>query len=198
MFYFALILLFLAFCVVVIEFFIPSAGVLGILAGCLAIAALWFGFNDSMVSGAIILMLAVVAIPILFIGWIKIWPHTWLGRQILQGEAELSAENILPNSGHYQKTASLEGQIGVAKTKMLPSGQVVINGEKFDAVSEGFAIEPGVAVIVSSVRGNRIYVEPYEGETAIDAEGLPARDREILEQPIDELGLDSIDDLLSE
>ena len=89
--------------------------------------------------------------------------------------------------------------MGVAKSKMLPSGQIVINGEKFDATSEGFAIEAGDAVVVSAIRGNRIYVEPYEGEGLTENESdLPARDRNILEQPIDELGIDAIDDLLSD
>lgn len=195
MFYFALILLFLACCVVVVEFFIPSAGALGILAAGLGIAALWFGFQDGMASGATILLLGITAVPVLFVSWLKIWPHTPLGRRILQS----NLEDVMPTGDHYERTAELEGQIGIAKSKMLPSGQIVINGEKYDATSEGFAIEAGDTVIVSDVRGNRIYVEPYEGELVGTHESdLPARDREILERPIDELGIESIDDLLSD
>lgn len=193
MFYFALILVFLACCVVVVEFFVPSAGALGILAGGLAIAALWFGFSESMGSGTIVLLLEVIAAPILFYSWLKIWPHTPLGKQILQGDLE----DVMPKGERYEKTAELEGQVGVAKSTMLPSGQVVINGEKYDATSEGFAIEAGDAIIVSDIRGNRIYVEPYDGTaTTHEDTDLPARDRNILEQPIDELGIDAIDDLL--
>lgn len=197
MFYVALILLFAACCVVVVEFFVPSAGVLGILAAGLGIAAVWVGFMHSLASGALIMVLGAIAVPVLFLSWLRVWPHTPMGKRILQGE--IKSEDILPNSEHYTKTASLKGQIGVAKSKMLPSGQIMINGEKFDATSDGFAIEPGDRVIVSSIRGNRVYVEPYEGDgTEVDADpDLPARDREILEQPIEEFGLDSIDDLLS-
>lgn len=196
MFYVALFLLFLACCVVVVEFFIPSAGILGVVAGALWIAAIWIGFSESLASGATILVMGVIAIPILFVAWLRVWPHTPMGRRILHGE--MKAEDILPNSSFYQKTASLKGQIGIAKSKMLPSGQVVIDGEKHDATSEGFAIEPGDRIIVSSVRGNRIYVEPYDGDGSEFESDLPARDRDILAQPIDELGLDNIDDLLSE
>ena len=79
---------------------------------------------------------------------------------------------------------------------MLPSGQVVIDGEKFDAISEGFPIEPGDRIIVSDVRGNRIYVEPYEGEDETEDQDLPVRDRESLEQPIEDfdINVDTIDD----
>lgn len=196
MLYVALILLFAACCVVVVEFFVPSAGVLGLLAGGLGIAAIWVGFMDGLASGALIMVLAAIAVPTLFFSWLRIWPHTPIGRRILQGE--IKAEDILPNDVHYTRLASLKGQIGVAKSKMLPSGQVLINGEKFDATSDGFAIEQGDRIIVSDIRGNRVYVEPYEGDDPEDDDpDVPARDREILEQPIEELGLDSIDDLLS-
>jgi len=73
---------------------------------------------------------------------------------------------------------------------------VVIDGEKFDAISEGFAIDQGDAVKIIAVREHRIYVQPYEGDIA-DAADLPVRDGDILSQPIEELGIDSIDDPLA-
>lgn len=190
MFYLALLLLVAAIGVVLVEFFVPSAGVLGIVAALLWAAAIYFGFQDSLASGALIMALGVIAIPMLLYGWVKVWPYTPLGRRILLDD--LTTEDVMPKGSHYEKTSGLKGQLGVARSKMLPSGQVVIDGLKYDAVSEGFAIEAGDPVIVSDVRGNRIYVEPYDG----DPDQLPARDRNVFDQPIEDLGIDPIDDPL--
>jgi len=193
MFYWALLLLALGLFVIVMELFIPSAGILGFLAGGLILAAIIVGFLDGLNSGAIILLMTVIALPVLFYSMVKVWPHTPLGKRILL--KDLKPEDVLPNSSHYQKTVGLLGQLGVAKTKMLPSGTVLINGEKYDAISDGFAVEAGDPVKVVAVRENRIYVQPYDGSVD-DVGNLPVRDVDILAQPIEGLGLDPIDDPL--
>lgn len=194
MIYWALLLLAIGLFVVVLELFVPSAGILGVLAGILIVTSIVFGFMDGVNSGALILLLTVIALPSLLGVMVKVWPHTPLGKMILL--KDLKPEDVLPNQSHYKnRKASLEGQLGVAKTKMLPSGIVVVNGEKYDALSEGFAIDAGDPIKVISVRENRIYVQPYDG-TVVDTGDLPARDRDILSQPIEELGLDSLDDPL--
>jgi len=95
---------------------------------------------------------------------------------------------VMPES----TTDKLVGQVGKAKTKMLPSGTVEIDGENYDAVSEGFAIGPGDVVKVISARGNRVYVEPYDGEVDEDGRAV-AVDTGALSTPLEELGID--DDL---
>ena len=140
------------------------------------------------------LLIAVVALPVLLTVMFKLWPHTPLGKRILL--KDLKPEDVLPKSSHYKKrNNSMVGKLGIAKTKMLPSGIVVIDGEKFDAISEGFAIDEGDAVKVIDVREHRIYVQPYDGEVG-DTADLPVRDGDILSTPIEELGIDSIDDPL--
>jgi membrane-bound ClpP family serine protease len=194
MFYWALLLLVIGLFVVVLELFVPSAGILGFVAGGLILAAIIVGFIDSLQTGALILFLTVVSLPLLFYGMVKVWPHTPLGRRILL--KDIKSEDVLPNSSHYKRKSDLEGQLGIAKTKMLPSGTVLINGEKYDAISDGFAVEAGDPIKVVDVRENRIYVQPYDGSVD-DAENLPARDVDILSRPIEELGLDPIDDPLN-
>lgn len=191
--YWSLLLLVVGLGVVVLELFIPSGGILGFLAAALIIASIVLGFMDGLKSGAVILLLAVIALPALLGAMVKIWPHTPLGKMILL--KDLKPEDVMPNSSHYKRKESLEGQLGIAKTKMLPSGMVLINGEKYDAISEGFAVEAGDPVKVVDVRENRIYVQPYDGSVE-DVSDLPVRDRDILSQSIEELGLESLDDPL--
>jgi membrane-bound serine protease (ClpP class) len=54
------------------------------------------------------------------------------------------------------------GDRGVAATFLRPSGKVEINGELFDAVSEGEFIERGTLVSVAMIQGNRLIVAAEE------------------------------------
>jgi membrane-bound ClpP family serine protease len=85
------------------------------------------------------------------------------------------------------------GKIGQAKSMMLPSGAVLVEGRTIDAVSEGMPIEPGQVVRVIEVRGTRVIVRPVEhGE-----EQQPRSAEDPLSRPIDTLGIDPFDDPLS-
>lgn len=194
MIYWAFLLLAIGLFAVVLELFVPSAGILGIVAGLLIVTAVVLGFMESMSYGVILLTAAIVTIPGLLALMVKVWPYTPIGRRILL--KDLKPEDVLP---HYienkERKERLEGQLGIAQTKMLPSGIVLVNGEKFDAVSEGFAVDEGDPIRVMSVRGNHVYVEPYYGEVDAQLE-LPPRDLDILSQPIEELGIDPLDDPL--
>jgi len=168
--------------VVVIEMFIPSAGVLGMIAASLLIGGVVVAFFHGMFFGFAVLAGTSLAMPFLFWILVKVWPMTPLGKAILMND---TIENVVPES----MTETLVGQVGVAKTKMLPSGTVEIDGKHHDAVSEGFAIEPGDTVKVVSARGNRVYVEPYDGETDQDGRAVAA-DTSALATPLEELGID--------
>ncbi len=186
----SIILLSIGFLVVFLELFIPSAGLLGVLATILLISGVVVAFFHSLYAGAIALLVTVVSIPVLLAIMVNVWPHTPLGRRILLGK--MDPKDVMPTSEQYTEFKSLVGQLGIAKTKMLPSGIVLINDRKYDALSDGFAIEVGQPIKVSAVKGNRIIVQPYDGEIG-DPDDLPVRDRDVLAQPIEELGLEGLD-----
>ena len=194
MIYWAFFLLAIGLFAVVLELFVPSAGILGIVAGLLIVTAVVLGFMESVSYGVILLTAAIVTIPGLLALMVKVWPYTPIGKRILL--KDLKPEDVLPNYiENKERKERLEGQLGIAQTKMLPSGIVLVNGEKFDAVSEGFAVDEGDSIRVMSVRGNHVYVEPYYGEVDAQLE-LPPRDLDILSQPIEELGIDPLDNPL--
>jgi len=194
MFTTALILLLAGLCMMALELFVPWAGILGILAGCVILASVVMAFMVDSFSGMIFLVIALLVIPTMLFLMIKIWPHTPIGRRLLTDDESLT--DVLPQ-GEYYDRADLAGKVGVAKSKMLPSGQVVIEGQKYDAVSDGFAIEAGDRVKVISVKENRLYVQPCDDDdgssdqTVAEAEGT-------MNQPIKKFDLDSdsIDGLL--
>lgn len=193
MFYTALILLIVGLCIMALELFVPSAGALGVLAACFIIAAVVIAFMTDSLSGMVFLVVALLVVPIMLFAMIKIWPHTPIGKRLLPDDATLT--DVLPKGGYYDRS-DLVGKVGVAKSKMLPSGQVVIENQKYDAVSDGFAIETGGRVKVVAVKENRIYVQPCDEDDDGQRHQIAAQD--VMDQPIEkfDLDVDSIDGLL--
>ena len=54
-----------------------------------------------------------------------------------------TSDEVLPDSDRRRNLKTLVGKIGKAKSLMLPSGAVDIEGTTVDALSEGMAIEAG-------------------------------------------------------
>ena len=200
MFYTALILLLAGLCIMALELFVPSAGMLGILAGCIIVTSVVMAFMTDSFTGMIFLMVALLVIPTMLFLMIKVWPHTPIGKRLLTDDETLT--DVLPK-GEFYNRGELAGKLGVAKSKMLPSGQVVIEGQKYDAVSDGFAIEAGDKIKVVSVRENRIYVELFDDKDASASQDstdgeTESQNRDVMNEPIEKFDLDSdsIDGLL--
>lgn len=188
--YWSILLLAGGFLVIFLELFVPSAGVLGLIAGICLISGIIVGFIDSAQTGMLCLLVTLIMLPIMLSAMIRIWPHTPIGKRILIGP--VTKEDVELQGEYYDEIKSLDGKLGVAKTKMLPSGIVIIDGKKFDAVSEGLPIEPGETVKVISAKGNRVVVAKYDGENSNFDE--LSESENLLNKPLEELGLDSIDD----
>jgi membrane-bound ClpP family serine protease len=177
-------MLLLFFTLLALELFIPSGGLLGIAAGAALIAAIVIGFLHSLVAGASILVGSAVLVPLLISAGLRIWPRTPMGRRMLtlDPEADVAREAAL----RLEREAII-GKIGVAKTDMLPSGLVEIEGVRMDAVSVGMVIDRGQVVEVVSVTSGKIRVRPVEaGRNREETPRVP----ETLETPIESLGLE--------
>ena len=175
-----------------VEVFLPTAGTVGILGFLVAVAAVIAAFLHSVMYGSIFLFLIVVATPFLFSAAVRIWPHTPIGRMILIGD--IKKENVMPKDSHYLRVADQIGKIGVAKTKMYPSGIVMIDDQKFDALTKGFPIEVGEAVKVVSVQGNRLQVQKYEGDSEMSDDSDDSDDRpDELAKTMKDLGIEDFE-----
>lgn len=165
----AIVLLALAIGIIFLEMFIPSGGLLGFLAAAVSIFAIGLVFwQDGMVRGVIFLLFAALALPAAVAGAVKIWPHTAIGRKVLNlppGEAATIASP--PNYGYLRQ---LIGRRGIAKTKMLPSGAISLGGKTFDAVSQSGPIKAGQPIEVVKVDGTRIMVRELSTEEVLPAD----------------------------
>jgi membrane-bound ClpP family serine protease len=196
-FYWALLLLLLGVVLMVLEVFVPSGGLLGIMAGLSIVGAVVVAFSSGMIRGTIVLAAAAVCVPLFLYLAIKIWPHTPIGRLIFIRLPKSDREVLPENEGGDLE--ALLGKVGVARSKMLPSGMVRIEGRSYDAVSRGMAIDPGEAIKVVGVRLNRIVVAPTMETPPPPAEQTSedASEDDLLARPIDALGLDPLDDPLA-
>jgi len=182
----AIVLLVLGLGLAVLEVFIPSGGILSFLAASSIIAAIVVGFRDGPAVGFSIMITAVFGLPAAVVIALKWWPSTPMGRRMLLKAPDDT--DVLPDSPRRRKLKELVGRVGAAKSEMLPSGAITVDGRTVDAVSEGMPIDAGQRVRVIEVQGRRVVVRPVD-------EGAPSTtDADPLYRPIDTVGQDPFEE----
>jgi membrane-bound ClpP family serine protease len=182
----AVLLILVGLALAAMELFIPSGGILAFLSVSALGGAIVLGFIQGNAVGLGILVSVMVGLPVTAIVAFRVWPRTPIGRRILLQEQ--SSKDVLPDSPKRQRLKELVGQVGVAKSKMLPSGAITIEGRTIDAFSEGMPIEAGQKVMVIEVHGTQVVVQPVDDETP------PIEGGDELSRPIDSVGPDPFGD----
>ncbi len=165
----AVLLLVLGMCLGIMEVFFTSAGLLAFLSAASIIAAVIMGFQQGQMAGFIILILSVAGMPTVVVLAFKYWPRTAIGKRVLLSAP--ASEDVLPEDRSKEHLKTLVGRVAKAKSKMLPSGVVMVDGRNVEAVSEGMPIEVGQEVRIVQVRGKRVVVRPIE----LDAPSKPPK-----------------------
>jgi membrane-bound serine protease (ClpP class) len=180
----SIILLMAALGVICIEMFVPSAGLLAILSGTLLVSCLILAFMHSLLAGVLMTIAIGLILPIMFILFINVWPNTPIGKRILLNR--LDEDDVKLKGEHYDEQLQLIGKTGIAKSAMIPSGQILIEGRKYDAVSEGLPIDVGDHVKVVAIRMFKIFVRKIDPqEAAVTSSSL--EDDDILSQPMEDV-----------
>ncbi|MEK6239560.1 MAG: hypothetical protein N2C14_32990 [Planctomycetales bacterium] len=191
--FWAVVALFLGFAFVAMEVFLPSGGVLGFLAFTALATSLVFAFLYDPMAGALFLAGMLLGLPVVIVLALKWFPYTPIGRRVILGApgSDDDDENLEADARQ-----ALIGKTGTAKSMMLPSGAVLLDGRSMDAVSEGMPIEAGQMVRVTDVRGNRIVVRLIDEEEVFETASETQGDDE-LARPIDSLGGDPFEEPLA-
>src|SRR5262249_28045469 len=140
---------------------IPSGGVLLVCAaGCLiAGVTLTFYYGDA-TTGFVTLLVVFLALPLIAIAGMYIWPHTPIGKRLIrQGPSPDEPSAALPGVAGLD---DLRGRLGKALSQLRPSGVAEFDGRRVDVLSEGFWVEPGQWVRCVEVKGNRVVVRPVD------------------------------------
>jgi len=181
----AMVLLVLGCGFLILEIFIPSGGLLSFFAFVAIVGSMVMAFQRDTTTGLSFMAVAVIAVPAAIALGLKLWPKTPMGRAIL-GDVP-SEDETKPD----EPRRSLVGRVGVAQSLMLPSGAVLIDGHLIDAVSQGIPIDPGEAVVIVEVRANRVMVRPAKPD---EVQSAALRPDDVLSRPLEEFGLDSLND----
>ena len=163
-------LLLLAFGLILLiaEVFIPSGGLIGLLAlGCVALS-LWQAFSQSRELGLTFLVADFLLTPLAMALALYLWPKTPLAKRIFLKPPE-PEEIAVSHSG--QRLDHLVGQFGRALTPLRPSGLVDFDGRRLDGLSEDGLIPPGALVQAVRVRSGQVVVRTATttDPTAIEA-----------------------------
>jgi membrane-bound ClpP family serine protease len=153
-------LLILGLVVVLVEVFIPSGGLLGLVAGALLITSVGLAFYEGLGTGLVFLTIVTVSVPSVIGVGMHYLPQTAIGRKLIL--APPKPEEVDPATERDRALQHLVGQIGRTLTPLLPSGISEIDGRRVDTTSEGMSIDAGALVRVVEVNGHRVVVRKVE------------------------------------
>lgn len=164
-----LLLVAAGFVLLMLEIFvIPGFGV----AGVLGIGALLAGLSLSLIGGGATWEFAALAIGRVLISvflalaasllLLRFLPRLPFGRQLILETGLAAGEGYASAPESDNKWL---GKNGSALSPLRPAGIAVIDGERVDVVSDGEFIDPGMAIVVTRVDGNRIVVRRHRTST---------------------------------
>ncbi len=139
------------------EIVLPG-GIIGLLGLSLFVAGVLFA-GASMFWMAISLLIAFVIAITALILMVKV-----LGKEMKFFKKFILNDSTNTESGYVsnKNRPDLIGKTGITKTPLRPSGTVVIDGERIDAVAEGVFILTGKEVTVVKTEGVRVVVRETE------------------------------------
>ncbi len=180
---FPLLLLIAFYLLLTAEFFLPTGGLLGVASVVALISSLVIAFSHSLAFGSVLLSVAVVSTPVMIASLVRVWPHTPIGRRMLNRRpGQIDDGGPAKRTRDGQLLTELVGCHGIAQTDLLPSGLVLIENEKLDAISMGMPIDGGAAIVVTHVDAGRIHVRAL-----VDSDENTVRSPEALEQSLESL-----------
>lgn len=160
-----IILLFTAGILVLIaELFVPSHGVLSVVALGLLIAGIVKTFQYAGQGAGLMATLAcLIGLPIFAAAAIKIWPRTWVGRRMAPGNPVITDRDT---SVPVEEISRYIGQSGRAVTQLRPVGFCEFHGRRIPCIAEFGLIEAGASVEGIRLSGGNLAVESRDRASA--------------------------------
>jgi membrane-bound serine protease (ClpP class) len=154
------ILIFVGFLLLMAELFLPTGGVLSVLALVALVMGVALTFMHDPSTGIITLIVVFVLLPVVGGVLLRLWPKTSLGRRLILHSPE--AATTAASLPIHAELEQLVGRFGRTVSTLRPSGVTDFDGRRVDTISEGMMIEPGQWVRCISVQGARVIVRPVD------------------------------------
>lgn len=169
---------------IVLEVFVPSGGVLGLVAfGALAAGVVTAFVEQGAAVGMGVLAATFVAVPLVLGLAFRVFPATALGRRVLPPPP--GPDDVLPDAAARRRLRGLVGSRGRAVAELVPYGAVEVAGAEVEAVSEGGPIAAGAAVEVVGVQAGAVVVRIVADQRAVAPQPAAAEPRSALLEEFD-------------
>ncbi|MDA8967986.1 NfeD family protein [bacterium] len=182
---YSLVALLVFYIVLVGEFLLPTGGLLGAMAAAALITSVVLAFKSSTAAGICVSCFIAITSPFFIMFLIRIWPNTPVGKRMLNLKRGQTTQPPCKTTSGGTPLDQLIGQTGTAKTNLLPSGLVLINGEKIDAVSTGMPIDAGTQILVVKTETGHVQVRELITEEIEKKESTEPTSPKLLEDSLD-------------
>jgi membrane-bound ClpP family serine protease len=154
---------------IALELFVPSGGLIGMLAGVAAVGSIIAFFAYDTTWGVVALCSYLILGPIIGIFGFRLWLNSPLAKNMILGGPDSDgseSDDDSPMSAEHARQERLAqlrqmiGARGTTVTPLRPVGTVKINGQRIDAMAENGVIDAGMQVVVTEVYDNQIKVKP--------------------------------------
>jgi membrane-bound ClpP family serine protease len=158
---FAIFLYLLCAILLVAEVFIPSGGIISIIAlGCL-IGGVALFFNHSKTTGIVGVFVAILMIPAAVILAYKILPKTGFGKNVTLAPPKRPQGDAIPDT---EELKGLLGAVGRVLTPLRPVGMCDLSGKRVECVAEGGFVDKDKNIKVIQVEGTQLTVRVVQEE----------------------------------
>lgn len=145
---------------ILVEIFVPSAGLISLLSAACGVGGLVCLFMHDWRWGLGAFLAMMVLLPMAVAFGFHVFPSTPLGRIMMLENPDRAGEAASDTDA--VSFANLLNQEGQVLTDLRPVGVVRIAEQRVDALSEIGLIRAGTTVRVTSVEGRQIKVRPVE------------------------------------
>lgn len=155
-----IVLIAIAALLLVLEVFIPSAGVIAVTSALIAVAGIVCLFRYDTTWGLVGTLAVVVVAPLLGGFLLKVWPNTPIGRRLIHGEqTEEDRDRIVQDERAKQaERLALIGLEGTAMTDLRPVGTAQFGSLRFEVLAETGWIKAGTSLRITHADGSQIKV----------------------------------------
>jgi membrane-bound ClpP family serine protease len=156
---FAVFLYVLCAVLIVAEVFIPSGGLLSVLATVCVAGGVAIFFDHSAIAGWVGVVVALVMVPALLVLAYRVLPKTRFGRQVILVPPVRERGDAIADT---PALAKLLGQTGRVLSTMRPVGMCGFDGQRIECVAESGYVPKDKKVQVIRVEGTQVTVRVVE------------------------------------
>jgi len=163
MIYLAVGLYIVGYAAIVLEFFVPSGGLVGLTGiGSIigGIVLIYRNYGNRL--GLIFLIAALVLTPVLIVVYFKYFPGSFIGKRLILFKDQKREDGFVAHSVSAYR--DLIGKTGLSITPLRPAGTVMIDNKRYSVVTSGEYIEKNKQIEVLTVNGSRVVVRKREND----------------------------------